>query len=88
MAAVMPFEAHETGRAGVSRSGEWDLDRSAYVYPSGGSGSELHCLVEDMHCGGCVRRIENALTALPGVENARADLTARRVKVVFDPERI
>lgn len=88
MAGVMPFEAHETGRAGVSRSGERDLDRSAYAYPSGDSGSELHCLVEDMHCGECVRRIENALTALPGVEDARADLTARRVKVVFDPERI
>ncbi|MGE0279148.1 MAG: heavy metal translocating P-type ATPase [Rhizobiaceae bacterium] len=37
--------------------------------------------VPDMHCGACMRAIESALTQLPGVSNARANLTARRVTI-------
>jgi Cu2+-exporting ATPase len=39
-------------------------------------------VVGDMHCGGCMRKVEQALAALPGVESARANLSARRVAVV------
>jgi Cu2+-exporting ATPase len=35
--------------------------------------------VENMHCGGCMRKVEAALTAVPGVASARANLSARRV---------
>lgn len=38
--------------------------------------------VPDMHCGGCMRKVETALSALPGVLSARANLSARRVTVV------
>ena len=38
--------------------------------------------VPEMHCGGCMRKVEAALTALPGVTAARANLSARRVSVV------
>lgn len=37
--------------------------------------------VPGIHCGGCIRRIEQALGALPGVEHARVNLSTRRVKV-------
>lgn len=37
--------------------------------------------VPGIHCGGCLRSIEKALTALPGVEQARANLSAKRVTV-------
>ena len=40
--------------------------------------------VPHMVCGGCVRTIENALRAAPGVAAARANLSARRVAVTFD----
>ena len=36
-------------------------------------------------CGGCLRTIETALEATPGVFSARANLSARRVTVNFDP---
>lgn len=39
--------------------------------------------VPQMVCGGCVRTIENALRAAPGVGAARANLSARRVMVTF-----
>ena len=38
--------------------------------------------VENMHCGGCMRQVEQALAALPGVDSARANLAARRVTAV------
>ncbi len=38
--------------------------------------------VENMHCGGCMRKVEAALAAVPGVTGARANLSARRVTAV------
>ncbi|WKW50245.1 heavy metal translocating P-type ATPase [Rhodomicrobium lacus] len=40
--------------------------------------------VEDMHCGGCMRKVETALLGVPGVAAARANLSARRATVIFD----
>lgn len=40
----------------------------------------------EIMCGGCLRNIETALADTPGVEAARANLSARRVTVTFDPE--
>jgi Cu2+-exporting ATPase len=37
--------------------------------------------VENMHCAGCMRRIENGLLQVPGVVGARANLSTRRVTV-------
>lgn len=37
--------------------------------------------VPGIHCGGCIRAIETALGALPGVEYARVNLSNRRVAI-------
>ncbi len=39
--------------------------------------------VENMTCGGCMRKVERALSEVPGVATARANLSARRATVVF-----
>src|SRR5215510_13809864 len=39
--------------------------------------------VPDIHCGGCLPKIERALAALPGVRQARANLSTRRVTVLW-----
>ena len=44
-------------------------------------------VVEAMHCGGCIRKVETALRRLPGVDAARANLTTRRVEVRHDSEK-
>ena len=41
--------------------------------------------VPEIMCGGCLKTIETALSETPGVLNARANLSARRVTVAFDP---
>jgi len=49
--------------------------------------------VPDIHCGGCIRTIEDGLNALPMVRRARVNLSTKRVSVVWaaddgGPERI
>jgi P-type Cu2+ transporter len=39
-------------------------------------------VVENMHCGNCMRTVENTLARLPGVESARTNLTAKRVAIL------
>ncbi|MHB1110294.1 MAG: heavy metal translocating P-type ATPase, partial [Devosia sp.] len=48
---------------------------------------QLEFAVPDAHCGACIQSIETALSGLPQVENARVNLSKRRVRVVFDPAR-
>ena len=44
--------------------------------------------VSNMHCGGCVRGIEQALSATDGISEARANLSTKRVRVRFDASAI
>jgi P-type Cu2+ transporter len=43
-------------------------------------------VVENMHCGGCMRKVETALKTLPGVQTARVNLSAKRVAVTTAPD--
>lgn len=44
--------------------------------------------VEGMTCGGCERSVQNALTSRKGVTAAKADRSAGKVTVEFDPAQI
>jgi Cu2+-exporting ATPase len=48
--------------------------------PSGRHTTTL--VVGGMHCGGCMRKVEQTLSRLAGVESARANLSAKRVAIV------
>ncbi|MBB3956511.1 heavy metal translocating P-type ATPase [Novosphingobium sediminicola] len=41
-------------------------------------------VVPGMHCASCMGKVERALGALPGVQSARVNLTARQVSVAHD----
>lgn len=41
--------------------------------------------VDGMSCGHCVKAIETAVSALPGVTAVAADLAAKTVTVEYDP---
>jgi Cu2+-exporting ATPase len=62
-------------------------DPSPFVRRRDDGSETLNLAVENMHCGGCVRRIETTLAKMPGVTSGRANLTMRRLNVVWDPER-
>ena len=52
-----------------------------FVGNRGDGTATLEAMVEGLHCGGCVRRVESALAAIPGVISARVNLSARRMSV-------
>ncbi|MEM9147670.1 MAG: heavy metal translocating P-type ATPase [Pseudomonadota bacterium] len=42
----------------------------------------IELLVPGLHCAGCMRRVEEALAAVPGVVAAHANLTERRARII------
>ncbi len=62
-----------------------DVSRMSRTGPDGLKAIELS--VPEMHCGGCIQKIEKALQALPAVRSARANLSTRRVSVQWQPEQ-
>jgi len=45
-------------------------------------------VVENMHCGACITTVERTLIHIPGVQNARVNLSARRASVTYEPAAI
>ncbi len=62
-----------------------DAALMALSRPLGDGRRQLEFAVPDAHCAACIRSIETSLKALPQVSAARVNLTARRVRVAFDP---
>jgi Cu2+-exporting ATPase len=40
-------------------------------------------VIENMHCGGCLKKVEAALASVPGVQHARANLSTHRANVTL-----
>ena len=59
------------------------VDFAGYVRERDDGSRELNLLVEGIHCGGCVARIERALKPLPEVTEARVNLTTRRLHLAW-----
>jgi len=67
----------------------YDLDEVQQEYVGDlGEHREINLLVEGIHCAACVWLIENGLAAVPGVEEARVNLTGRRLRVKWDSGRL
>ena len=43
--------------------------------------------ITGMTCNGCVKHVEGALRALPGVTAVEVSLAANRAKIVHDPQQ-
>lgn len=49
--------------------------------------AKLDLIVEGMHCAGCMQKIERALNTMPGIANARCNLSTKRVAVTWPREQ-
>ena len=63
------------------------IDVNAYVGLGEDGARALHLLVEGVHCGGCVQKIERGLNAMPEVGNARLNMTTRRLAITWKGPR-
>ncbi|BAO44586.1 heavy metal translocating P-type ATPase [Thiolapillus brandeum] len=69
--------------------GLYDLEEVQAEFAQGdGSKREIHLLVEGIHCAACVWLIEHTLNRLPGVISAQVNLSAKRLLLRWDNERI
>lgn len=60
-------------------------DPAAYVRAQDDGTAMLDLIVENIHCPACVPRIEGAVKNLPGVIEARVNLTTRRLHLAWRP---
>ncbi len=54
---------------------------------STGALAEQVFLVPGMHCAGCIAKIERELGRLAGIESVRANLSLKRVRIRYQPQR-
>src|SRR5271154_3169592 len=64
------------------------LDLSLFVERGDAGASHMTLAVEGVACAGCIRKIENGLTKLPGVIDARLNFTQRRLAVDWRNDEI
>src|SRR5271170_7607494 len=64
------------------------LDLSMFVEPGDAGASRMTLAVDGVACAGCIRKIENGLTRLPGVIDARVNFTQRRLSVDWHNDEI
>ena len=55
------------------------------VARSNSGGGELVLSLPHIHCAGCIRGVESALLAVPGVKGARVNLSRKRVSIDAGP---
>lgn len=80
--AAEPTADRNDSRIGTARDEEILLASR----PVGDGLRQTDLSVPGIHCGGCMRAIENALGAIPGVEHARVNLSTKRVAVTWRGE--
>ncbi len=74
--------AHAISDGGsASPSGALDHDLSLFATKEGPDGHRLTLLVDGIHCGGCVAKIEKAVKGMSGVRDARVNMSTGRLVV-------
>lgn len=83
---IAPGARATVGCASAGESQPWlpnrsdiDLDAFAVVDPQGIA--SLTLLIENVHCAGCIAKVERHLKGLAGVVDARVNLSTRRVQI-------
>lgn len=64
--------------------GKRDFSHFTHVHADGSSSMDM--VVEGVHCGGCISRIERSLKALDGVADARLNFTNKRLTLRWNEE--
>lgn len=70
-------------KADAEKTNEVKLHSEAapWVFDAGADLSRMDLIVPDIHCAGCIARIERTLSEIPGVTSARVNLGSKRLAV-------
>ncbi|KLN59378.1 ATPase P [Kiloniella spongiae] len=60
------------------------IDPTAYVFKNEIGLSQLHLIVDTIHCPSCIRLIEGNLNKMDGIETARVNVSTKRLYVLWD----
>lgn len=84
--ATVEFDPSILGEDGIRKKIE-EIGYEAPPEPQTDSGTrKTTVMVGGMTCAACVRRVENALKSVPGVENASVNLATSRASVEYSPQ--
>ncbi len=72
-----------SGLAPAAPASSPNVDPTAFVRTDDSGADTLELLVQGARCAGCIRKIEGALLALPGVKDARLNLSTGRLRVAW-----
>src|SRR5271155_5005848 len=64
------------------------IDLTAFIERRDAGTAHMTLAVAGIGCAGCIRKIENGLTKLPGVIDARVNFTQRRLAVDWRNDEI
>lgn len=77
-AADLASGADPAGEAPVEHPG---VDPAPFIQHHEDGTARLDLLVENLHCAGCIRKVERLVSDLPGILSARVNMTTRRLTV-------
>lgn len=86
--ACCPVVTDVEGKSSLARAGEFSGDISTYVEKGADGDHIVRFLVDGIHCGGCIKTIEDALNSIDGVVEARVNLSTSRLFVRWSNEAI
>jgi len=68
--------------ANVAPDGHPSRDEVLFASTNAGDGLlETHIFVPSIHCGGCISAIEKSMATIPGIRQARVNLSAKRLVI-------
>jgi len=74
-----------SGLGAPTESDARPTDFTAFVRVDARGNETLELMVEGASCAGCIKKIEGALLATPGVSDARLNLSTRRLRIAWTP---
>lgn len=68
--------------------GTIDTGLAQWIHQTGENSQSIDLLVPTIHCGGCIKRIEDSYAALDGVTKARVNLSTKRLTLEWKPDKV
>lgn len=85
MASFALADAGSPSGLAPPEQGDTRADPAAFVRRDASGRDTLELLVKGAKCAGCIRKIETGLLTLPGVSDARLNLSTGRLRVAWTP---